>query len=95
MGWVTARTTDGALVGFLNVITDGLVHAWIQDVMVANAARHQGVGVAIVQLARQATQEAGCEWLHVDFDAELSPFYFDACGFEPTTAGLIRLDTQP
>jgi len=27
----------------------------------------------------------------VDFDDDLAPFYFDACGFEPTPAGLIRL----
>ena len=34
---------------------------------------------------------AGCEWLHVDFDDDLAPFYFDSCGFEPTRAGLIHL----
>jgi hypothetical protein len=34
---------------------------------------------------------AECEWLHVDFDDEHRPFYFDACGFTPTNAGLIEL----
>jgi hypothetical protein len=35
---------------------------------------------------------AGCEWLHVDFDDEyLARFYFEGCGFRPTTAGLIAL----
>ena len=34
---------------------------------------------------------AGCEWLHVDFDPELAPFYLGACGFERTDAGLIHL----
>jgi hypothetical protein len=29
--------------------------------------------------------------LHVDFDDHLRAFYFDACGFEPTNAGLIAL----
>jgi hypothetical protein len=29
--------------------------------------------------------------LHVDFDDELDPFYFGACGFIPTRAGLLRL----
>jgi len=38
-----------------------------------------------------ATLEAGCEWLHVDFDDDLRRFYFDACGFSPTDAGLIAL----
>ncbi|MBI4935776.1 MAG: hypothetical protein HY828_17985 [Actinobacteria bacterium] len=31
------------------------------------------------------------EWLHVDFDDDLRPFYFDACGFRPTNAGLMEL----
>ena len=57
LGWVSARTADGKLVGF--------------------AAMH--------------AKAAGCEWLHVDFDDELEPFYFDACGFSPTKAGLIHL----
>jgi len=34
---------------------------------------------------------AGCEWLHVDFDAHLRDFYVGACGFRPTHAGLIAL----
>jgi hypothetical protein len=37
--------------------------------------------------ARQA-KAAGCEWLHVDFEPHLDTFYFDACGFRPTDAGL-------
>ncbi|MFM2076164.1 MAG: hypothetical protein RJA49_54 [Actinomycetota bacterium] len=90
LGWVTARR-DGTLVGFVNLPWDGLVHAWIQDVMVASAARHSGVGVALVRAAVDGARDAGCEWLHVDFDDDLRPFYFDACGFRPTNAGLIQL----
>jgi GNAT superfamily N-acetyltransferase len=90
LGWVTARHGD-ALVGFVNVVWDGLVHAWIQDVMVAAAARHRGIGVGLVRTARDNAAAAGCEWLHVDFDDELRPFYIDACGFTPVSAGLIEL----
>lgn len=90
LGWVTAR--DGArLVGFVNVPWDGLVHAWVQDVMVAAAARGQGVGTRLVAAAAEGARAAGCEWLHVDFDDDLRPFYLDACGFTPTGAGLLRL----
>lgn len=90
LGWVTAREGDG-LVGFANVLWDGLVHAWIQDVMVARAARHRGIGVALVEAARDGAREAGCEYLHVDFDDDLRDFYFGACGFRPTNGGLIDL----
>lgn len=94
LGWVTAR--DGAaLVGFVNVVWDGLVHAWLQDTMVAASARHQGVGVGVVRAAQVGAAAAGCEWLHVDFDDDLRPFYFDACGFTPTNAGLISLQEPP
>ncbi len=90
LGWVTARA-DGALVGFVNVIWDGLVHAWLQDVMVSKSHRGEGIATRVVEIARDHAAAAGCEWLHVDFDDELKPFYFDACGFRPTNAGLIAL----
>jgi GNAT superfamily N-acetyltransferase len=90
LGWVVAR--DGTtLVGFVNVPWDGLVHAWIQDTMVAAAARRRGVGAALVARATDGARAAGCEWLHVDFDDHLRAFYFGACGFTPTNAGLIAL----
>ena len=90
LGWITARDHD-SLVGFVNVAWDGGVHAWLQDVVVAVASRHQGIGARLVALAREEALKAGCEWLHVDFDAELSEFYFEACGFASTTAGLMHL----
>jgi GNAT superfamily N-acetyltransferase len=93
LGWVTAR--DGAaLVGFVNVIWDGLAHAWIQDTMVASGWRSRGIGAQLVATARESSRDAGCEWLHVDFADHLRAFYVQACGFAPTAAGLIRLD-QP
>jgi len=93
LGWVVAR--DGAdladLAGFVNVLWDGLVHAWLQDVMVAAKARGQGIGTALVGHARVGAKAAGCEYLHVDFEDHLSGFYYDACGFTPAKAGLITL----
>ena len=47
------------------------------------------VNVAWDAVAR--ARAAGCEWLHVDFEDHLRGFYFDACGFTPTNAGLIEL----
>jgi GNAT superfamily N-acetyltransferase len=90
LGWVTARAS-GQLVGFANVLWDGLVHAWIQDVMVAATHRHDGIGTRLVTVAAAEARAARCEWLHVDFDEHLRRFYIDACGFTPTPAGLLRL----
>jgi len=90
LGWVLARD-DGRLVGFVNVTWDGLLHAWILDTMVASGARRRGVGKNLVATARAEATHAGCEWLHVDFTDDLRPFYVDACGFTPTSAGLMAL----
>ncbi len=91
LGWVIAR--EGAeLIGFVNVLWDGLVHAWLQDTMVATSARGNGIGTQLVARARAGAKAAGCEYLHVDFEDHLRPFYFDACGFAPTNAGLLSLD---
>ena len=92
LGWVVAH--DGAaLAGFVNVLWDGLVHAWIQDTMVAVSARGRGVGTRLLAAATDGARAAGCEWLHVDFDDDLREFYFDACRFTPTNAGLISLQS--
>ena len=91
LGWVVARADDGMLAGFVNVLWDGLVHAFIQDTMVTIGSRGQNVGTQLVAVAREQARDAGCEWLHVDFDEHLRAFYFDSCGFTPTTAGLIAL----
>ena len=90
LGWVTARD-DQSLVGFVNIIWDGLVHAFVEDTAVALRARRRGIGARLIAVARKHAAEAGCEWLHVDFEDHLRDFYFSACGFTPTQAGLIQL----
>ena len=90
LGWVCARDGD-ELIGFVNVAWDGAVHAFIIDTMVTESVRRHGVGRALVAVAITEARAIGCEWLHVDFEAHLRSFYFDACGFTPTNAGLISL----
>ncbi len=91
LGWVVAR--DGRrLVGFVNVAWDGSAHAWIQDTVVTEEARHLGIGTEMINVARRECGKAGCEWLHVDFADDLEAFYVKSCGFTPTAAGLIHLE---
>ena len=90
LGWVCARAS-GALVGFVNVPWDGGLHAFILDTVVAQRAGRRGIGTQLVAVAAEEARAAGCEWLHVDFDDHLRPFYFEACGFTPTNGGLIAL----
>ena len=55
-------------------------------------ARGRGIGTHLVARARDGAKAAGCEYLHVDFEDHLRPFYFGACGFAPTNAGLLPLE---
>ncbi len=90
LGWVCARD-DGELVGFVNVAWDGGAHAFILDTMVTQKAGRRGIGTELVSLAAGQARAVGCDWLHVDFEDHLRAFYFSACGFTPTNAGLIAL----
>jgi GNAT superfamily N-acetyltransferase len=94
LGWVTARRHDGGIVGFVNVAWDGGDHAFLLDTKVASEHQRQGIGAALVGHAARHAKAAGCEWLHVDFEDHLAAFYFDACGFQPTLAGLIHQPTD-
>jgi GNAT superfamily N-acetyltransferase len=90
LGWVCARRQT-ELVGFVNVAWDGGVHAFVLDTLVTARFRSNGIGRQLVAVAVREARAAGCEWLHVDFDDHLRGFYFEACGFTPTNAGLIPL----
>src|SRR5580658_5845962 len=90
LGWVCARD-EAELVGFVNVAWDGGVHAFILDTLVTARVRNQGVGTGLIAVAAENARAAGCEWLHVDFDDHLRPFYFGSCGFTSTNAVLIAL----
>jgi GNAT superfamily N-acetyltransferase len=90
LGWVCAR--DAAeLVGFVNVAWDGGVHAFVLDTLVSAQARRQGVGTGLLAVATDNARAAGCEWLHVDFEEHLRPFYLDAGPFTATPAGVLAL----
>jgi ribosomal protein S18 acetylase RimI-like enzyme len=97
LGWVTARAEAGTLVGFVNVAWDGGDHAFLLDTKVHPDVQRRGIGTELVRLAARHAREAGCEWLEVDFeDADgLAAFYFEACGFRPTNAGLLHLPALP
>ena len=94
LGWATARTREGALIGFVNVAWDGGDHAFLIDTKTRGTFQRRGIGTRLVALALEQAKAAGCEWLHVDFEPDLRTFYVDACGFRPTEAGLVDLKSM-
>lgn len=94
LGWVTGRTDTGLLAGFVNVAWDGCDHAFLLDTKTRGDFQRRGIGSALVRVAATHAKAAGCEWLHVDFRPNVGAFYIEACGFEPTDAGLIHLHSM-
>ncbi len=88
-GWVCAH--DGQrLIGFVNIVWDGGAHTFLLDTTVHRGYQRRGIGTALVREALALARSSGAEWLHVDYDADLAPFY-RGCGFRPTSAGLLYL----
>ena len=89
LGYV-ATYHGGDLIGFVRLAWDGGVHAFLLEPTVHPDFRRRGIGRSLVERAVALARERGMQWVHVDYEPHLRPFY-DACGFTPTEAGLIRL----
>jgi GNAT superfamily N-acetyltransferase len=86
-----AAAYDGdRLVGFVRLAWDGGVHSFLLEPTVHPEYQRRGIGKELVARVVAVARERGLEWVHVDYDAALTPFYA-ACGFVPTDAGLIKL----
>ena len=85
------RSQGDRLIGFVYAAWDGGVHAFLLEPTVHPDYRRRGIGRQLVHHVRDVClARGGLDWLHVDYDEELEPFY-TSCGFKPTPAGLIRL----
>ncbi len=78
------------LIGFVRLAWDGSVHTFLLEPTVRPDCRRRGIGRSLVERAVAVARERGMEWVHVDYEPHLREFY-QACGFTPTNAGLIRL----
>lgn len=44
------------------------------------------------QIPHRGVREAGCEWLHIDYESHLDAFYLAACGSRSTDARILTDD---
>jgi len=85
------RAQGDRLIGFVYAAWDGGVHAFLLEPTVHPDYRRRGIGRRLVHHVRDfCLARGGLDWLHVDYDEALEPFYA-SCGFKPTPAGLISL----
>jgi len=89
VSWVGAFAGED-LVGFVHACWDGGLHAFLLDTVVDPRCRRRGLGTRLVTHLVSEVRAAGCQWLHVDYEAHLESFY-RAAGFGSTTAGILEL----
>jgi GNAT superfamily N-acetyltransferase len=79
---------DSHLIGFVNVISDGVADAFLVDLMVHPDFQHQGIGKALIAHAINDLKAEGIRCIQSIFAPELEPFY-QVCGFHIVKAGII------
>ncbi|KQO03907.1 acetyltransferase [Arthrobacter sp. Leaf234] len=80
---LTARDDAGTLLGLARTVSDGESICYLQDILVAPAARRSGIGRALLQDIRHRYQQ--CMFLALTTDAEGTP---DATGSHPFYASM-------
>ncbi|MFE5409981.1 GNAT family N-acetyltransferase [Microbacterium sp. NPDC056569] len=89
VGWVCAYA-GGELCGFVHACWDGGSHTFVLDTAVLPDFQRRGIGGELLRRLSTLARQAGCEWLHVDYESRLDGFY-ESAGFTPTLARLHRL----
>jgi len=89
--WATVSGFDpsGSLRAWCAILSDGVRHAVLLDVIVHPDYQRQGVGTALVARAIQHIQVHGISIIHVDFIPEHAPFY-EQCGFQIGLGGIYK-----
>jgi len=79
---------NSMLIGFMNVLSDGIADATLLDLMVHPTYQGKGLGKALVEHAVRELIADGIQFIQVVFEPSLENFY-RACGFSIIKAGVI------
>jgi ribosomal protein S18 acetylase RimI-like enzyme len=90
--YFTARK-DGRLVGFLDVLSDGIADAYIQDLAVRPDCQKQGIATELMKRAIRFLQSKNIKCIQVTFLPSHEEF-FKKFGFYIFRAGIIDRDTM-
>jgi ribosomal protein S18 acetylase RimI-like enzyme len=94
-----ARSANGAVVGALTLVLFRIptgLRAWIEDVVVDDAARGQGVGAALSQAALAAATEAGASTVDLTSrpHREAANQLYQRLGFQRRDTNVYRYETR-
>ena len=90
---VAGRDAGGALVAWCAILSDGVRHAVLLDVIVHPRWQRQAVGQALVAHAVAHVAAAGITIVQVDFLPEHAAFY-ERCGFQTGLGGIRMLAAE-
>ena len=88
--YVGGFTPDGTLVAWCAVVSDGVRHAILLDVIVHPDYQRQGVGLRLVRSAIEHCLTHGIDIIHVDFEPHNTVFY-EKCGFRTGQGGIYAI----
>jgi ribosomal protein S18 acetylase RimI-like enzyme len=91
-----ARADDGSIVGALTLVVFRIptgIGAWIEDVVVDESARRQGVGEALMTAAVRLAEESGARHVNLTSrpDREAANRLYRRLGFELRETNVYRL----
>lgn len=80
---------EGKLIGFLDVVSNGVTDAYIQDVMVSPKYQGNGIGTNLIIKAINKLKEDNIYMISVIFEKSLLPFY-NKFGFHTMLSGQLE-----
>ncbi len=90
--WATVGGFDSsnALLAWCAILSDGIRHAVLLDVIVHPSHQMQGVGKALVAKAIEHIKAYNITIIHVDFEPTTTGFY-EQCGFRVGLSGIYEI----
>lgn len=90
--YFTARK-DGKLIGFIDILSDGIADSYLQDLVIHPDFQRKGIGSELVKTAIRFLQKNNIKCIQVTFNPEFEGF-FNKFGFYIYKAGVIDRDTM-
>lgn len=79
------------LVGYVDVVSDGVDDAYVRDLMVHPEHQRQGIGSKLIRMVIEAVRPSGIKMLSVILEPDEADFYRQA-GFHIMTGGEIDFE---
>lgn len=88
-GWITARDESNKLVGFVQILSDGIKHAYILRLLVHKEYQGKGIGTKIIDNMMEMLDEKKLNPILITKPAEES--FYSKFGFSRSSNGFISM----